>query len=75
MQHITQRLHELRLPESGDPFEQDVAVREQTGEEASDDLLVTHDPLADFAGDEREVVLELLDLLVDFSDHAVRVAQ
>ena len=75
VQHVTQRVHELRLTEPGNPFQQDVAVREQAGEDAPDDLLIADDALADFAGDEREVTLELFDLLVDFSDHAVRVAR
>ena len=65
----------LWVEKLGNPFQQDVAVREQAGEDAPDDLLIADDALADFAGDEREVTLELFDLLVDFSDHAVRVAR
>ena len=65
VEHIRQRVHEAGLADAGDAFEQHVAARQQAGDRAVDDLLVTDDAAPDFAGDAAESFAELVDGLCD----------
>ena len=65
VQDVGQRVHEARLADAGNAFEQHVAAGEQARDGQVDDLVVADDAPADFLGDADEAVAELIDGLLD----------
>ena len=61
VQHVGQRVHQARLADSRDPFEQHMSAREEAGHREVHDLFVTDDAAADFARDADEAIAELID--------------
>ena len=61
MQHIGERVHQARLADARNPFEQHVPAREEARHREVHDLFVADDAAADFARDAEEAVAEQFD--------------
>ena len=61
VQHVGERVHEARLADAGNAFEQHVAAGEERRDRAVDDVFVTDDAAPDFLGDAGEPLAKLID--------------
>ena len=63
MQHVGEGVHQARLADAGNAFEQHVATRKQARHGIRDNFLVTDDTASDFGGNPAEPLDELVDVL------------
>src|ERR1700687_507412 len=64
MQHIGERLYELRLAGAGNALDEAVAAREQAGDHFLDDRFVAYDDSRYFCANTTEFLLKSVDLHV-----------
>ena len=72
VQHVGERLNDLRLPQPRNAFEKDVPAGEQARQDAPDDLLIADDDAAHLLLDGIVLFVEVADFFLD-RDHGSEV--